>query len=589
MPDRKVPAHPNGAPRGPAKFRLLVVDNDSDIHSAVLAQLDMTDVSVSCAQTQRGAQDMIKRRFYDAILVDMIINEDGRSGKGGGKEVMRQISLSAPAAATTVITRFFGENHIRDLLSLVGISSPRLRGVIDKIHSSETWAADAIESDLEEWRARAVSLSGERFVIEQLEDKRKALGLGDRLKSEIAVEFERLCRQLFGAVSGPASDEEIHIACSPLEREGFSPSVTFMVDVGLGRDAAGSEITGSRCVLKLGTIADTREEVKRYGEFVRHGVHLSQRVELLGVATQQKLGAVCYSFAGEVFGEELVALDELMRQPSRTPLAIEAIGSLFALSSKNWYSVRCPAVSSAHYTGSNYGTSFDQAYLRLGKGLRKLSRRFREEIAYDWEDKSEPGVLTVRSSALTIPPQNVLGKGPLMSPQPACLVHGDMHGGNVLVEVGDTNGKRGSSLERVCLIDYMSAGPGPRCADVAALQASIRLADADRIGSKAGLKKKKPDDAAVLKAVSTAAGRESLERKLLVEQWKGTGPTEGANWIVLSGVVTQAIQHNFPDLTQEEYLASCLTWALRQFKFDLGEVGRIRMLAWVSALYAALK
>lgn len=589
MTDAVFKTFPHGVPRGPRKFRLLVVDNEESIHTAVLSQINFPDVVVCCVKTQRDAQEIIKRRFFDAILVDMILNEDGKSGKGGGKEVMRQIEISAPGAATAVITRFFGENHTRDLLSLVGSTSPKLLGVVDKTHTSNSWALDAITEQLEKWRAAAVALSGERFVIDQLVSKKRVLGLENRLKTEVVVEFERLCRELFGAASGPGSESEIQIRCSPLEREGFSSSVTFLVDVDLGRDVTGKPVPGSRSVIKVGTIKDTCEEVTRYGQYVRHGVHLNQRVELLGVATQHSLGAVCYSFAGKVFGEDLVALDELMREPSGVPLAIEAIDSLFSSESKNWYSVSCPSVSSTHYTGSNYGTSFDEAYKRLRKGLRRLSNRFREDISYEWDDPTETGRLTVRSLQLNIPPQSVLGQGPLMNPQSACLVHGDMHGGNVLVEVGGSNG-RPPKLERVCLIDYMSAGPGPRCVDVAALQASIRLADADGIQRGAGLSNgSKPDEKAVLKALSGAARREPVERRLLSEQWDSNEAPEGSDWIALSASVTQAIRNNFKkDLTQEEYLAMCLAWALRQFKFDLGEVGRVRMLAWASALYDAL-
>lgn len=67
------------------------------------------------------------------------------------------------------------------------------------------------------------------------------------------------------------------------------------------------------------------------------------------------------------------------------------------------------------------------------------------------------------------------GTGLFVSALPARLVHGDMYGGNVMIEVtrdGDV---------RPRLIDYRSVGPDPRAIDFAALDASLRLADVKAI------------------------------------------------------------------------------------------------------------
>ena len=57
-----------------------------------------------------------------------------------------------------------------------------------------------------------------------------------------------------------------------------------------------------------------------------------------------------------------------------------------------------------------------------------------------------------------------------------------MHAGNVMLEVSEDNDAPADKrvhLDRACLIDFRSAGPGPRTIDAVALEASVRLADSE--------------------------------------------------------------------------------------------------------------
>ena len=150
-----------------------------------------------------------------------------------------------------------------------------------------------------------------------------------------------------------------------------------------------------------------------------------------------------------------------------------------------------------------------------------------------------------------------------------------MHGGNATVELGATNGKpldpeqdgwlRKAGLKRICLIDYRSAGPGPRAVDAVALQASIRLADAAAITAEfaPGGGELKKD--ALREAIHRAASREQSEARWMKEAW--AAPLDGepvagqqsALWARTSTLLAARMRQTFGDMPLEEYLAIAIT------------------------------
>jgi len=182
-----------------------------------------------------------------------------------------------------------------------------------------------------------------------------------------------------------------------------------------------------------------------------------------------------------------------------------------------------------------------------------------------------------------------------------------MHGGNVMVELGSQNGRqidkrrkhglKGASLERICLIDYGSAGPGPWATDAVALQASIRLADAAAIAEEVapGIDERKLSGAALCKATIKAANRLQMEGRLLERDWnaKPDGMPAVANpksaaWARMSSLLTARMRSTFPQMEQSEYLTIGIPYVIREFDLDLGPLARVRLLAWLSALYTTL-
>lgn len=202
--------------------------------------------------------------------------------------------------------------------------------------------------------------------------------------------------------------------------------------------------------------------------------------------------------------------------------------------------------------------------------------------------------MTVDDAHLTIPPLGYRGTGAFQPARPTRLVHGDMHGGNVMVE------RVGGRL-RPRLIDYGSVGFGPRLADFVMLDASIRLVDAQRVAEASGLPPEPDlyeqgsidalDGDAIHKAIRACITRVRNERKL-TKAWAGetlrAPPTDP--WAIRSLQLSSLAAENFEDdpLTVEEYLTMATLTAHRHVGLRIGLLAQIRFLAWASAAYEGL-
>jgi CheY-like chemotaxis protein len=585
-------------------FRLLVVDDESEIqgHIRDLFRED-PEVEVISAFTQDEALTAIDDYCLDAAIVDIELEVEA-----GGYDVIRKFAATSSETPVIVYTKYVDPAHVRDLLDLVN-GTPRVTKVIEKGPSDtgpleQSRLRQSLAEILDDWRRRKVELENAELALDPLEGRAPRIAGYRAEKSEVAAELDRICRRLFGDVRGLADGSSMRVQMNSLGAEGLSAAVAVEAKVILGDDVAGNPVTGSRCVLKIGPAADIREEVDRYNHFVKYGVRLRQRVELLGSAYQSSLGAVCYSFAGGVFGSELLSLTKLLESSEDRELARESIAALFDLSSQNWYAVRCDKQSSLDYIVNTYGTRFGACYQRLHESLNSLQRRLRKPelqsylggfIDYTKAEEDTDGQVELGGQKLTIPRRNILGGGKFVAPIPACLVHGDMHGSNVMLELegGDGGADRGH-LRRICLIDYRSAGPGPRATDVLALQASLRLADAKEltVAVCGHTDSSKLTDQQCAEGVRAAAARQSQELKLLrAVEAPELDSEQGhrAHWELMDAEITAAMHKNFIDMSIVEYLSAALPFTLRYFGLSLGPIARVRFLAWVSAQLQILR
>lgn len=576
-------------------FVVLVVEDEEEIRKQVAADLGrLPNVIALQAAGKASAIDAIHSHYIDAAVVDI----EMPPGSPVGLDVLEELAARSPNALVVIASRFLAGNRQR-LVGLASRKAPRILSVFNKLTDEPRTLITPIEEVVATWNQSAISLTGLNVLEELLWTPGRIRRIGLRAaRGELTRELDRICRDLFGLILGvDENNRSVHVAFTKLDREGLSSAVTVLASVTLGKDRAGNTVLGSHCVVKVGPVAEIRQETERYDSFVKFGVPLAQRVEMLSRSFQDHLGGICYSFAGGVFGTSLKTVDEILRTDGGVRFAETAFRQLFDPDDNNWYGVACGEVSPRYYMQRTHGTDFDRCYEVLHRSLEKLVGKvpaaqliFRpaSEGARDPE-----GHLRFEGGRLLIPPRELIGSQAIFAFRPACLVHGDMHGGNVMVELGDLGGGSPQpTLKRVCLIDYRSAGPAPRPLDFLAMQASVRLADAHALTEAAGARLTGDAWAALLK---TAAQRVHAEKRILRETWSdgSARPAQGTAaarppWDHATRTLIELMRANFDDMQLDEYLASAIPCALRQCSFDIPVVARVRMLAWLSALYEEL-
>ena len=590
----------------PDALRLLVVDNERQPHDLVENRIDAAgltnEIVVYHAYDGQEARRVFDEHYLDYILLDLYFADKTL----GGTEVLQDLARNASAAEVIVMTKGIADRDIDRVMQ----ASSRLpnRPVVNYLKKSELFSVlPGLLSDLHvKFRARAVKLLGLDEAVSLIEHRRDRYPRnprgGPRLRSdptEICVEVERICRELFGRTSTSNRTTTVSVGLERLDRRGLSAAVTIKPVVRLSINGITSQSAkGYECVLKLGPVADIKEEVARYEEYVRYGVQLEQRVELLSSDFREAIGGVVYSFAGGVYGQELVTLDELLRRPSPGS-ALEVVNDLF--DSVYWYSLEAASEPISNYMNKTFKVGLEPALLQNERSLINLAQKHHELLRVDRVEDRELRIHVAGGPNLTIPGPRFLGEGWSLESFPCCLVHGDMHGGNVMAELSPLPLPGGEeeavTIERVCLIDYRNAGPGPRCIDAAALEASVRIADAEEI---AGLQEDSTrardlSGDALADAMATAARRLDNERQLYHHLWGRRGSIAPAPWSTVSGAIVNRLRTTFSDdiRTTEvgslEYLQTVILYAIRQLSYAADPITRIRICAWLAANYAAFK
>lgn len=553
-------------------FRVLALDDEEHVLNAIEEQLDPMGIDVIRARTAAEAIEILEARYIDAAFVDLSLEE-----VKSGREVLRAMRHHAPHAATVIAT-----NYTDDLGEFIGLKAPRFEKILAKKSTiSGDWAEKAIRRAFAEFKSGAVRIENIQLAIDLLEGRRKRL---PRLRSgtELACEIDRLCRRLFGAATDPTiRSSPLTVSLRPIRSEGLSPAVTVEANVSFDRDLAKRPVVGAPVVLKIAGRRSTATEVDRYHRFVKYGVPLTHRVELLGHAEDRDLGAVCYSFAGNTQRSRLESLDEQLSVPERAPLVREVIESLFGVSAKSWYAVTAESIAARPYFSEGPRDGLAEAHEELERSARSVAKRAGSEVEFTAPSDRDDGEFRAGRERLCIPRRTVLGDGVFLGKLRSCLVHGDMHGGNVMIELDDDDER----LKRICLIDYANAGPGPRLIDFVALEASIRLRQAQALLGEFGVTHERElSSADYTAAVMRITGQVVDERRLLASMWE-KGQPPGPEWTRQALELSLLAHTNFDDLDENEYIAVAIPSALRHFGFHIGNLAKLRLAAWISAVY----
>jgi len=414
----------------------------------------------------------------------------------------------------------------------------------------------------EQWLKNPLQIDGAELVAETLADlfaKRH-----QKTKTSItADEIDFLVSRVFG--QGESWNIEQgrlgfnRVALELISRQGFSLAAVVKATC-FSKD----NIPGVLCILKFATPEHVRTELARYSQYVRYRLAVHHRVELLGWSMGDNLGVLCYNFAGVASLSDLFLNDQAS--------FFSAVNELF--SKQSWYSERCDVRLADHFN----------AFYRMDAfKVLDVVRKIAGKLENDFKGSQRGHELLVGTATLNLP-GDILDKKIFSRPSPGCVVHGDLHCDNVLV--GDRNAPM--------LIDYFSVGDGPRTIDLATLESNVRLLALlrpDTIGRYVA--DSRPESEIISEILTIGA----TEIDVWNAVWRKSTPTPEDTtvplWARASIRLGELARANFdsdPLLTEEEYAATCMMWALRLFKVkDMPARNLVRLLVWISNLVRVLR
>jgi CheY-like chemotaxis protein len=569
----------NGSDRA---FKILVVDNGKFEHDKAHAELSALgdDVIVRSALSSDQAIELIQAEFFDAAFVDWFL------GPTRGSGVVRTLSSTAPSCAVFIMSKRLDEDAEHTVELLQHITSEFCpKGVINKTKGDTDWFAPYVAPLLTRWRSRTITVEGLASAVNALVEKRgrinSALQSGDqgllRLRedpAEVGREVQHLFDSIFGRM-GPAGRESV--AEVSVFRRGFSSSVVLDVQPQLFIRSLERQVEGNRCVVKIGPKTEIQTEAEHYEQVVRFGLALTYRVELFSMVTADALAAVCYSFAGGN-ASTIRSFDDLLLEPDGGQWR-DVLREIFAPATGIWYATPAPAPALRQYFTGPRGSGLDRSLHYLDKWLDSLDSTVDiRPVRPARGGRGHSRRLKVAGLELRLPTDAMLAEAGLVRAVPGCLAHGDLHGGNIVV---DQDG-------RPYFIDFQNAGVAPRLIDFAALQASVRFSDATKIKATApDLFGRKASNEGMAQVLSSFASEERYARGLRSGR---SAARFDAAWAPFVLELDAALVDNFGDADAEEILWTYWGYALNLFRFQHMEWYRkARILCWLSALTSALE
>jgi hypothetical protein len=212
-----------------------------------------------------------------------------------------------------------------------------------------------------------------------------------------------------------------------------------------------SQLQCINAVLKLSRPDDARREIENYLNFVKWYLPYSWRVEQLGTAMLDDVGAICYSFA---YNDDLPfqSAAKYMRD-KKTSEIFHVIDQIFEPSRQRWYHKQ-NVVQDEGDLKQYYQHRWFEGRTDAEEVFRRVLRQF---------DQSQRNIVTIGGCQYSMPRGFLLGSawGEFQS----CIRHGDLHGGNVLI----------SNAGDLAFIDFQDTGRGHVFEDFVTFEASIRL------------------------------------------------------------------------------------------------------------------
>ncbi len=283
-------------------FRALVVDDQPAIHTLARETHDPANgIEVRSARSLEEADALLAEHFFHVAVVDIQLMK-GSKRNVDGQTVLRMLADTRPTCRRLLLTQY---PHVYrpEIFRMLDPDARIIDGAVDKDDLAHFFV-DYVEGDAKEWLHAPVDITGLNMIYERLQSKRinGDTTLAGRRVVTTPEELDYVISRLFGQGLKRDADEvdtngkadDITAISLELLEGGKSRSV---VAAGRPTNRVGHE--GIHCVIKVGPRADMLEELRRYDRYVRFRLSLHRRVEMLGHAVADTIGAICYSFAGK--------------------------------------------------------------------------------------------------------------------------------------------------------------------------------------------------------------------------------------------------------------------------------------------------
>lgn len=538
-------------------FRALVVDDDEWVRTnALKASHPERGVEVLVAGSRAEAGQMVAENFLHVAVVDLELRKGPRP-LGEGRMVLDDLKAFRPSCRRILLTQYATKFPER-VFETLRPDDPTVYAAIDK-DDLENYFHRYVNSLAEEWGRAPVEISNIEEVYALLMTKGVKGGsvLGGLPVEVTCDELRYLLASLFGQRYRDREDMQDPDDVQRISLQPFTGGKSRSI-VLHGRPVNRLGEEGLLCVVKVGPRSEAEEELRRYDQYVRYRMSLRQRVELLGHASGDTLGAIAYSFASEDPAE----VDDLQSM-------IDA-GDTRAFAHFDEIYSAVGGFSPNREDGDDLGAFFSRAYHVRLRNIRDRINSFADDQAEanGWRHRGDE--LQMDGGKLVLPTDESLGTGVLHMDYRSSVVHGDLNASNVII--GDD--------ERSILIDYRHTTRGPRALDYASMHASVRLSAQ-----------------AAERPVAQVPRDEILEYRLWDHDWKsadGWWPAEAPGdppyWLAAAAHLMWLVAERLPDLSRAEHAATCWLYALRVFRVeDLPDRSRLRLLVWMSALERVLQ
>jgi Phosphotransferase enzyme family len=218
------------------------------------------------------------------------------------------------------------------------------------------------------------------------------------------------------------------------------------------------QVEGLPIVIKISPRAEGEDEKDNYDKFVRSGLPVLCRPELLGFARTRDYAGLCYSFAGARQGSDVATLTNYLQRGDTTKVEL-VLQSIFEPMRDTWYSpplIREESDIALRYL-ARYFTR-DRKAVESEAILQACTARYFNAARLD-------GGCTIGGTYFP-PPHALLFARDRKHPYHSCILHGDLNTDNIFVA---------HEQPRVTLVDFQKTGRGHVYEDLVALEAGVRI------------------------------------------------------------------------------------------------------------------